>query len=480
MASTGSYVYMAYEQTPRFENAPAASPYLVSTAGRFFPITTFRITPAPQIQNREDELRGIEGAAAQMINSYLPTGEIAMRQYPDDMIFLLGLAGFQATVTAGAATLDTWTVAQGGTWTGGTFTLTVTGTVTATTGPIPWNATPQQVSVALQSAITQQNAVLTDCVLVSGAALPAGTLTVRFTGPLSGLSQTLTGNVTGLTGTAPTLTLTHSATGANGGSAALPDGGYPPTGTNVWSFAKRAGLNARSAQFQLVYFNEQVFLQGQGYGLTALGGDAAGSITGSLSGLVFSQIADPSLTPTYVSTHVPWFRRGDIQLVWLTGTGTANDFTWSVANPLEQLDTLGVASFFPDKLLQGPGRTLVTGTIPKRSLATADLNALLGAGSFAATTTWRTTRTIGGDDFGLLPGAAAAAGTAPQYPYSMFLQMPSCQYTGGDPDPLTNARRFGGSFNWFAAYDEVAGYDARWTVVSSLASTAVASAGVGL
>lgn len=460
MASTTSYVQLAYEHTPRYENAPTVSPYDVSTAVRYLPIQSFQLAANPALVDRSDELRGIEGAVAQMLDGYAPAGNISIRGYPNDMIFLLGLAGFQATVTAGAGTLDQWTLAQGGTWTGGTFLLTVGG---QTTQPIPYNATALQVQTALAalSSVGQNNVVCT------GGPLPGTLITVIFTGALGGLSQTITSTDGGLTGTAPVVTKVHTATGASGGLL-LPDGGYAPSGCNIWTFNKRAGLNAKSVQAILCYVNEGVFLQGQGYALSALGGGADGAITGTLVGLVMAKIlSDPNLTPAYDTSAIPYFRRGDIFLSWLAGTGVANDFTWSVANPIEAIETLGVASFFPDTMFQGPGRTLVTGTIPKRALANADVDALLAASSFAARATWRSPKMIG-------------AGATLTYPYTMHLQMPAAQITGGDADPLTNARRFGANFNWFAAWDEASGYDAKFTVVSSLAATAVASAGVGL
>lgn len=460
MATPNGTVQLAYEHTPRFENAPTTTPYDVSTAVRYMPAQSFRITPAPAPQNREDEIRGIEGAVPQVLNGYAPAGDVSVRSYANDMIFLLGLCGYQATVTAGAATLDTWTIAQGGTWTGGTFTLTVGAQVT---NPIPYNATAAQV----QSALGALSTVGVNNVVCSGGPLPGAPVTAIFTGALGGIATTITATATGLTGSTPTVTLTHTATGASGG-VQLPDGGYAPSGVNIWTFTKRAGLFPKTAQVTIVYFNEAVYLQGQGFALTQLGGNAAGAITGTLLGLVFGRLQnDPNLTPAYDTQAIPWFREGDARLTWLGGSAVSNDFTWSIANPLEALNTLGVSSFFPDTIFQGPGRVLVTGTVPKRSIAGADIDALISAGTFSSLYTARSPKMIG----------SGATGT---YPYCFFLQEPACQYIGGDIDPLTNARRFGSSFNWFAAYDEAAGYDAKFVITSALAATGVASAGVGL
>ena len=207
-----------------------------------------------------------------------------------------------------------------------------------------------------------------------------------------------------------------------------------------------------------------MFIQGQGFVLSALSGNAAGSITGTLEGLVYKRINDPALTPVFDTQAIPHLREGDMSLSWMSGSAITSDFTWAIANPVERIRTLGVASYFPDTMYQGPGRVAVSGTIPKRAFNSADLDALMSAGTFASTATWHSPKMI------------AASG----YPYSMFMVMPAVQLIGGDSDPLTNARRFGASYNWMAAYDETAGYDVQFVLVSSLAATSVASAGVGL
>ena len=46
--------------------------------------------------------------------------------------------------------------------------------------------------------------------------------------------------------------------------------------------------------------------------------------------------------------------------------------------------------------------------------------------------------------------------------------MPKCQYTGGQADELANRRRFGGSFDFWAAWDEGLGYDAKITVTNAV------------
>lgn len=465
MASTVDSLQIAYEQTPRYEYAPIVSPYLISTAVRYSAIQSGRITPAPQFLSRADEVRGIEGSVPELLDGYQPAGDITIRAYVNDLIFLLGLSGYVATVTAGAATLDQWTITTTGIPTGGSFTATLTQASVAgspfTTPAIPFNATAAQVQQILQAALQGTGVLVT----ATGGPLPTGVV-VTFTGAGAGLAWTVALGTNSLTGgTTPAPAFAHTTTGAAGGGTQLPDGSYAPAGTNVWTFNKRTGLLAKTAQITTVYADEAVWLQGQGYAVSALSGDQSGALSATLMGLVLKRLSvDPNISPSYDTQAIPHLREGDIQVSWLGGSGLTSGFTWQVANPLARVRTLGIQSYYPDQMEQGGGRVAVTGTIAKQVLAGADIDAVLAGVTFSALGAWRSPKMIGATNF----------------PYALFLRMPSAQIIGGDPDPLTNVRRFGGSYQWFAAWDEATGMDAQFTLVSNLAATGVASVGVGL
>lgn len=466
MATTQDVWQLAYEQTPRYENAPIITPYLVSTAVRYSVVQSARLSPAPQFASRADEVRGIEGAVPDLLDGYAPAGDTTIRAYANDLIFLLGLAGFVATVTAGSATLDSWTITTTGVPTGGTFTISITQATVLpggpiVTAPIPYNATATMVQQILTAAL-QPFGVFVSC---SGGPLPGGVL-ATFAGAGGGFAFTLALGTNALTGgAAPAPAFAHTTTGVAGGSLLLPDGSFLPTGVNAWTFAKRTGLNAKTAQIQAVYADELLYLIGQGYGVTGLSMNAAGALSVSWLGLVLKRLlSDPNISPTYDTQAIPHFRQGDILLSWLAGSGVTSDFTWAIANPLQAVRTLGLASYYPNMMEQGPARATITGTIPKLILAAGDIDALLAGASFGATVSWKSPKTIG----------------ATLTPYTMFLQLAAAQITGGDADPIANVRRYGASFNWQAAWDETAGYDAKFTILSNLAATGVASAGVGL
>jgi hypothetical protein len=246
-------------------------------------------------------------------------------------------------------------------------------------------------------------------------------------------------------------------TAGDGASVKDPDAASIPIGATRWVGTKRTGITAKSLQLILSYFSEGVYMKGQGFGISTLNFAADGSITADMLGLVAARIADPSLTPTLLSPSIPPFRRGDISLTWLTGSATSDDFSFSIANELVQRHSFALTtpSYFPDKLEQGDARVRVTGTIPKSVIDADDYDALINGTTFAALAKFVSPKVIG----------------ATSYKYKMWIDMPACQYIGGQPDELRNARRRGASFNWLATIDPTAAYDVKITLVNATAAT---------
>lgn len=342
MPSTQDYLQLAIEETPRFEGAADLAPTRVSTNKVYLPVQTGRAVPGVVPLDRSDEVRGIEGAVPQLVDGYEPAGAIAMRAYANPLTWLLAVAGFNPTHTAG-------------------------------------------------------DGVITD-----------------------------------------------------------PDAVAIPAGAHRWVFTKRGGLTAKTLQMLLSYVDEGFFLKAQGYGVQGWTLDAAGAFTAELVGLVAGRVADPNLTPAYDTQAIPHLRRGDLTLTWLAGTAETDDFSIAGSNPLTRRHTMSLdpPSFFPDKLDHGDERVYIRGSIPKAAIDPDDFDALMDLSTFAAKARWQSPHTI------------AASG----YPYSMWLQMPSCQYVSGEPDELSNKRRLGATFDWFAAWDEAAGYDAKITLVNAVSA----------
>ena len=96
-----SYLRINIEETPRYEGAPTANPFRISSNNLDLPITSGRITPNPQQMDRSDELRNIEGSPPRIPDAFEPEGGLAVRAYLNAMPYLLQIAGYQGVATAG-------------------------------------------------------------------------------------------------------------------------------------------------------------------------------------------------------------------------------------------------------------------------------------------------------------------------------------------------------------------------------------------
>lgn len=217
--------------------------------------------------------------------------------------------------------------------------------------------------------------------------------------------------------------------------ATIPAGAY----RHVWTAPfGPVGLNPKTAQFQAAYRDQATFfkLKGCGCSQLAISSPAQGGarVTASGPALYMARISDPSLTPAYESLATLPFMRGHLTLpTWLASTATTEDFTLQIANTMEPVRTLGIASKFADDLEKGDPPIIVTGTVPKRLVDADDYDALLNATGFATKVRWLSTVNITGS-----------------YKYALWVQMTNAQYTDGGPQALANRRRIGGTFNWKA------------------------------
>jgi hypothetical protein len=388
----------------------------ISTSKFYWPSSAASLSLGPEHLDRADENRGNLSAPPKLIDGYAPSARLALRAYPNLLVPLLVLAGYEPTFTEGNGTNEVQTLSATGTPTGGTFTLTYGTEVTAN---LPYNATPAQVQEALEGLRG----------IKPGDVVCAGT-------------DSLTG------GTSPETAVAETTPGATG-SVTDPDGAGVPADAFLVTFAKRDGAPAKTCQLIAAYTEHSTFLQGNGFGVSGLSLSAAGELSADLMGLYARRVADPSLTPSFDAASVLPMRRGDIRLDWLSGSAYSQDFSVAIANDLERGDHLGIASYYPKVLEHNGMGPKVTGSIAKRTLDPDDYDALVSAETFAASVRWVGASTIGSTG----------------KPYSVFMEFPACQYVGGDPDEQTNSRRFGASFEWEAAYDESAADDATISVV---------------
>jgi filamentous hemagglutinin family protein len=107
-----------------------------------------------------------------------------------------------------AGTADVWTITPGGTWSGGTFTITVNG---QTTPAIAYNAS----NATIQTAVQALSSVGSGNMTVGGGPQATAATTYTAAGNLQG-SVTISISVASVTGTSPTATPVHTTTGVAG------------------------------------------------------------------------------------------------------------------------------------------------------------------------------------------------------------------------------------------------------------------------
>lgn len=111
---------------------------------------------------------------------------------------------------------EVFTLTTGGTWSGGTFTLTFEG-VTSSALAYNINATD------LQTALVAMSSIGTGNISVSGSGFPGNAFTVTFAGSLGGLPQNaFTYSLASITGSSPTLTVTEVTAGVRGSYRGAP------------------------------------------------------------------------------------------------------------------------------------------------------------------------------------------------------------------------------------------------------------------
>jgi hypothetical protein len=267
---------------------------------------------------------------------------------------------------------------------------------------------------------------------------------------INGINVTYTGK------TATSLTGCGSHAAYTGGESVF---GNVPTGAYKWVFTKQAGIGAQTARFRTNYIDENVELDGYGFAISQLAIAADASLDADLTGLFMRRLAaDTSTVPVIQAGAIQPFRHGDLYISALSGGGVVGDWTCSIANSLERIKTMSLTtpSDWPDVMEFGDDQVQVAGTLPKRVLSGVDYDALLAATTFAMTAKWA--------------GRSNIAATAKKY--GLWIQMPACQYVGGDQDDLQNKRRHGFSPDWFAAIDDTLGYDCKITVVCGVPAIA--------
>lgn len=212
-------------------------------------------------------------------------------------------------------------------------------------------------------------------------------------------------------------------------SVAVPSGAYRHRWTDD---PAGSGATPVTSQFDAGYTEQSVYWVVRGAAVSELEietpEDGGATISASGPATYADRQSDPSLSPTYESLAIRPFTRGNLTIPTnLSSTGTTEDFSLSIANPVEAYRSLGIASRWPDTMeYSDEGVIEVSGSIPKRVLATADIDALKNATGFPLLATWVSESIVTGS-----------------YPYKFCLSVANAQYRSGGPGELGNRRRIG-------------------------------------
>ena len=227
-------------------------------------------------------------------------------------------------------------------------------------------------------------------------------------------------------------------TGTGNGVITDPDGTVIPTGAfrHVWTAPfGPTGASPLTTQLDVAYRDQSVFYKGKGAALAELEFDfpEEGGMMVRASGplLYLNTQSDPSLTPAYESITIRPFTRGGLTLpTWLTGSGTHEDFGFRLANPVETVRSMGIASKWPDVMEKANEGPITAGfSLDQRQIDSDDITALRDATGFAVKAKMESDSVI-----------------AASYKYRGWIEGSNAQYTEGDPEPLGNKRRHGHSF----------------------------------
>lgn len=194
------------------------------------------------------------------------------------------------------------------------------------------------------------------------------------------------------------------------------------------------------------------FWKAQGVGVDEIAFKAdngAQTFAAKLLALIAKPIVDPVLEPSY-ETASPW-RAGELSLTWLAGSAITKDFNWSIKNGLKVERQFTTTSRYPDSIVYEQNLPVVGGSIPKRSFAAADWNALTSGTTFAAMVK--------------MVHSEFAVGA---YPHKLFVEGPAAQYVSGKQDAVKNERRTEATFDFELRYDVAT---SKWCTITLVNST---------
>ncbi len=241
-------------------------------------------------------------------------------------------------------------------------------------------------------------------------------------------------------------------TTAGDGIITDPDGNTIPVGAYKHVFSYKTGIDARTLAYQGADQHGNFWhATGMGIKEIKLAGNK-GALDADVKGsaLFVESFGDPGAAAFPADTLAPW-SFGELALTWLGSSEIVEQFDLTFAQDAKTIHAPTQATKFPTyyELDKSVGRKL-TGNCNKRDFSLTDWNALTAGTYFQATAKYKTAQVIG----------------ATTYPYSMWVDMPSCQYQKGTADDIQKSPRRAYKLTWKAAYNVSSGYAYKVTLVN--------------
>lgn len=246
------------------------------------------------------------------------------------------------------------------------------------------------------------------------------------------------------------------ATTTGNGIITDPDMATIPTGAWKHVFVKAAGPAPKTATITNAYGSS--WLRARGVTAEsmafALAADGIKATAALLANYMARLTSDPGLVPSYDPFSILPFRRRNVTLTWGEGTANIESIAFTLAQHLEPVRDMGIATGFPtdtERVNAPDGFLGLTGSMTRRDFDNADFDALLNSGQFNVKIKMTSEQNIG----------------ATTYPYSMWVECPAAQFMAGTLEALKNQPRHEISLDWHAAYSFVDSFDFRVTLINS-------------
>jgi hypothetical protein len=231
------------------------------------------------------------------------------------------------------------------------------------------------------------------------------------------------------------------------------------------TFKKKPGSSPATARATLAYFDKWLEARGVSVASMAfsLAQDGVKAQTALMANYLKRLTVDPAdtISNTDALSVLPFRRRNlKVTATSLAATKLLDSVDFSLEQSLEAVHPLGVASGFPqatERVNSPDGFLHFQGSLQRRDFDVVDWDALIAASIFGLQFIFQSEQNIPGSEGG-------------NYPYSMFVESPSCQFTGGGPENLKQQARHESSYDWQAGSSETGKADVTVTVINDVKS----------